>query len=261
MLTGRLLELFSPLWSFPSCQTMLLYFLCLLLLVSTRSAEKKDTLKWKRLDKYEASTFHVQHADVWQFCASDLKGLSVLTLFLRVIWEQFANHVLFKRVQKKERKFLLHINQPNDSFIHCQSFSFLSLNSLEKKGGKNKRATFSFWLMVNWIVIHYPLCVKPSPLTRCLITSISVWHPLVTSRQLENITVLWPVCESGCVCTLMLGQTVGTLWLTIMFQHYNLYYSSAFCHHCVILLSWLCFSPNQSMTRSVQAVWALLLSL
>lgn len=123
-------------------------------------------------------------------CATDMKGPSVLTWCLCVSWEQFA--------------ILSHINQPLWHFYTPLSlfkkFSSWPLytNMVTKTYGLTAGELF-FGLIVNWIVIHYPLCVNASPLSRCLITYLSVSHPLVTSRRLENITAVWPVCEKVCV--------------------------------------------------------------
>lgn len=71
-LRGYLLEFLSPL----RLSLMLsIVFLCLLLLVSNKSTEKNGRVsEWNGLSKYYPSTFHVQHADVWQFVQETWKG-------------------------------------------------------------------------------------------------------------------------------------------------------------------------------------------
>lgn len=75
--------------SSPSCLTE--FFLCPLLLGSDRSAGRIDVC-WRGIGWINTvpPLFPPQRTDGWQFAQRDMKDLSVLTLRLRLIWEQFA---------------------------------------------------------------------------------------------------------------------------------------------------------------------------
>lgn len=159
-------------------------------------------------------------------CATDMKGPSVLTWCLCVSWEQFA--------------ILSHINQPLWHFYTPLSlfkkFSSWPLytNMVTKTYGLTAGELF-FGLIVNWIVIHYPLCVNASPLSRCLITYLShtLWSHLAgwkTSQQCDQCVKKCVSCDLKSCCGSVMTETVV-----------NFYQSSAFCHLWVTLF-WLCVS-------------------
>lgn len=176
------LRFFHPLLSFPWIHTQQWYFVFSVCYYWSPAKIAKNACvpEWSRLDKYHPSTFRVRQSDMCSLChrheRAECSNMMSLSHINQPLWHFYTPLSLFKKFSSWP----------------------LYTNMVTKTYGLTAGELF-FGLIVNWIVIHYPLCVNASPLSRCLITYLSVSHPLVTSRRLENITAVWPVCEKVCV--------------------------------------------------------------
>lgn len=96
-----------------------------------------------------------------------------------MIWEQFA--IRIRSGEERENSLPSHVNQLKWHFYRLLEkqpslflqpfFPLLSKMATENTKPECWSAAF-FWLIVNWIGIHYPLCVKWPPLSRFFISSI-----------------------------------------------------------------------------------------
>ena len=217
---------------FLSCPMM--FFLCVLLLLSTESAGKKKknghVLERNRLDKYSPSTFHVRHADGWQSAQETWKDRTSLTSCLRMIWEQFAVSFSSKKKKKKKTSPLSH--KSTGVTLLRTARGFFLLNPC-RNGDKNTHThthtltvgVLFFWgLIVNWIVIHYPRSVKTPPLSRlshylsiCLTPfwSAGKHHSSVTGVWKLDVWVCVCLCVCVCVC-LCVPCDAGSCFVTVL---------------------------------------------
>lgn len=158
----------------------MLFFLRLLLSVSTKSAKKNGRVpEWNGLHKYNPSTLTG---------GRHVKGRSVLTSCHFMIWEQFA----VKSSSKKKQPPLSHINQPKWHVYKPREESFcwplLDLNSDKKTLGLTVAVLFFGSLLIG-LFIHYPLNVW----NRHFWLAVSL--PLYLSDTLWSRLVSWKTSQ------------------------------------------------------------------
>lgn len=187
------------------------------------------------------------------------KGPSVLTSCLcdlRTIW----NRVKEKRKKKKTPQLPSRINlQVTLAYTARRLCSFFPpldptrLNQWQKHMACDcRRVVFWGWLLIGLLFITPDVWKRHLCLAASLPLCPSVWRPSLTSRQLGNITAVWPKRENQCVCVCVMPDLA--VWPLRLIQPSSILSPSS---DGPVFVS---FSPSLSRTRSARAAWAPLLS-